>query len=392
MPKREDGVRLLALEPRLLLLFLAIGGPVFLVSALLILGWLRGEMNRTIGDDMLGGAAVHTARYLDTYLLNNLTNVSVIAATPSLRQAVETSNREYTGSAEVIRERLRRQDQEWVEKRGALVWALDIVVRDTSDFLREIATFNPAYDEILLTDRQGALVAATNLTTDYYQGDEEWWRSAFGDGEQGAFYMSGVIFDQSAGGHVLEMAVPVRDVAVPVGDVPSHEFPQVIGVLKVEVRATDLSSVISGVRPGETGHALLVDRRDGTVIIGSEAKDVMARKYPGFSRLEETMGGQERSFLTRDEEGTVWVAGFARMPEPSPSAYRDWVVLVQQEADEAHAAMRHATLYLLVFFVGIGGVILLMSLYLHWKLVRPIREIDLREEMERLGIAESEAR
>ena len=385
MSKSEDRTRLLALEPRLLLLFLAIGGPVFLVSAILILGWLRGEMSETIGEDMLGGAAAHTAQYLDTYLLNNLTNVSVIAAIPTLREAVEASNRKYTDSPEAIRERLMRQDREWVERRGALGWALDIVVTETSDLLREIAAFNPAYDEILLTDRQGALVAATNLSSDYYQADEQWWRNAYGDGEQGAFHMSSVIFDQSAGTHVLEMVVPVRDAS-------SGDASEVIGVLKVEVLATELSSVIGGVKQGQTGHALLVDRRDGTVIIGSEPKDVMARKYPGFARLEETMGVSQRWFMSRDETDTDWVAGFARMPEPSPSAYSDWVVLVQQEADEAQAPVRLATHYLLVFFIAVGGVILLMSLYLHWKLVRPIREIDLREEMERLKVAESTAR
>ena len=384
MAESKEGVRLLALEPRLVLLFLAIGGPVFLVSALLILGWLRGEMNRTIGEDMLGGAAMHTARYLDTYLLCNLTNVSVLASTRSLRQAAEASNRRYEGDAETIRDQLIRQDQEWVENRGAVSLALDIVGLETSRFLREIAAFNPAYQEILLTDRQGALVAATNITTDYYQADEGWWRDAFGDGELGAFYSSGVIFDQSTGGHVLELAVPVRDG-------PSREFPTVIGVLKVLVGATDLSSVIGDVRQGETGHALLLDRRTGTVIVGSEPQDVMVRKYPGFARLEETMGGDGRSFLARDEDGTVWVAGFARMQEPSPAAYRDWVIVVQQEANEAQAAMRTATEYLLLFFVGIGGIILLMSLYLHWKLVRPIREIDLREEMDRLGTAQSGA-
>ena len=211
MAEEKKTTRLIELEPRLVLLFLAIGGPFLLAGCLLILGWLRAELNQTLGEDMLGGAAADAARYLDTYLLNNLANVSLIASIPTLRAAANASNRRYVVDGERIRDQLLEIDGEWVRGRGAVPIALDIVGNDTSKFLREIATFNPSYQEILLTDRQGALAAATNITTDYYQADEPWWQQAFGDGEQGTSYSSGVIFDTSAGGHELEMAVPVLD-------------------------------------------------------------------------------------------------------------------------------------------------------------------------------------
>jgi hypothetical protein len=69
--------------------------------------------------------------------------------------------------------------------------------------------------------------------------------------------------------------------------------------------------------------------------------------------------------------------------------FGDWVVVVQQRYDEIHAATRRATTYLVAFFIGMVLLILLLSLYLHYRLVKPIREIDLREEMDRL--AESSA-
>jgi hypothetical protein len=383
MAQEKESVRRLEFEPRLVLLFLAIGGPFFLVGCLAILGWLRGEMNRTLGEDMLGGAAADTARYLDTYLLNNLTGVSVIGSTPALRRAAARSNSRYAGDPERIKDRLIRIDEDWVSNRGAVPLALEIVGQsDASEFLREIAAFHPAYKEILLTDRQGALVAATNITSDYYQADESWWRQAFGDGEQGSLYSSDVTFDTSVGGYVMEMGVPVRDQP---GD-ESH----VIGVLKVLIDAGDLFSVVSAVKRGDTGHALLVRSEDGTVIAGRDPDDVMLRQYPGLASLRDAVAEGQESFLSRDEEGRVWVASFARMPEPSPfQHYHDWVVVVQQEASEAQAPMAAATLYLVLFFVAIGLLVVIMSLYLHYKLVRPIREIDLREEMDRLTTAES---
>ena len=382
MAEKKKTTPLIQLEPRLVLLFLAIAGPFLLAGCLLILGWLRAELNRNLGEDMLGGAAADAARYLDTYLLNNLTNVSVIASTPTLRKAANASNRNYAVDAERIQDRLLEVDGDWVRGGGAVPIAFDIVGNDTSKFLREMAAFNPSYQEILLTDRQGALVAATNITTDYYQADEAWWQQAFGDGEEGTLYSSGVIFDVSAGGQVLEMAVPVREKRG--GD----EY-LVIGVLKTLMGASELFSVVSAVERGETGHALLVSAKDGTVIVGRKREDIMRRQYPGFASLQEALGEGLNSTMSLDSEGKVWVASFAKMPEPTPVAYSDWLVVVQQQAEEAQAPTTAATWYLVLFFIGLGVLTVLFSLYLHYKLVRPIREIDLREEMDR--IAESQA-
>ena len=71
------------------------------------------------------------------------------------------------------------------------------------------------------------------------------------------------------------------------------------------------------------------------------------------------------------------------MPEPSPSPELDWYVVVQQLLDEAHAPTNTATRYLLTFFRVMALVVVVFTLYLHLKLVRPIRQVDLREEMER---------
>ena len=98
----------------------------------------------------------------------------------------------------------------------------------------------------------------------------------------------------------------------------------------------------------------------------------------------------QRAFVSRQGD-ELWLSGFARLPQPVPAQFADWVVVVQQRHDEIHAATRRATIYLVLFFVGMVLVVLLFSLYLHYRLVKPIREIDLREEMDRLASAEGRA-
>lgn len=377
MSREEGAPHLFELEPRLLLLYLFIAGPIALVGSLFILGSLRSEFTTMIGDNQLAGAAADTARYLDSYLLHNMTNVSVLAATPSLLEAAETSNARYGTSSENTLNRLKGADEEWVETRGASQFAIDLVASETSRFLRNVQSLSPTYTEIMLTDGQGALVAATNITTDYYQGDEAWWQDAYGNGTTGTIYVSDVQYDQSAGDNAFEIAVPLRR---RIGD----DELAVVGVLKTVIRATDLASVIDAVHRGESGHAILV-RADGTVIVGSGPDDVLKRQYPGMPLLREAVAESRGSFSLQGEDGKIWLSGFSRLPEPTPSPNLDWYIVVQQHLDEATAPVRAGLTSVVIFFLALLASVFLFSVYLHYRLVRRIREVDLREELNRLG-------
>lgn len=377
MENKKEAVKLLELEPNLVLLFSAISIPVIILGALLILGMVRSEMTDLVGEQLLAGTAEDTARHLDSYLLNSFTTVSIVANSSDLHEPVRQSNRRYQGSPEAIQQRLEALDEEWTRSRGAVPLAVETVGAMPSEYLREVTGLHPGYKEMLVTDRFGALVAASEITTDYYQADEEWWRKAYGDGELGSLYIGPLTFDRSAGAYTLEVAVPLREA-------PNGGQTEVIGVLKALIGAEELLSVVGSVRRGESGHALLVSSRDGTVIAGSDPEDVMKRKYPAFAQLQETLRDGRRSFVGT-QDGELWLAGFSRMPQPSPAPYGDWVLVVQQRSDELHAATSRATTYLVLFFVGVVLLVLLFSLYLHYKLVKPIRDFDLREEMDRLA-------
>ncbi len=384
MEAKKERVKLFELEPNIVLLFSAIAIPVIILGALLILGTVRSEMNRLVGEDLLGGTAQDTARHLDTYLLNSFSTVSIVATSPSLRDAVRQSNRAYGEDSGANQRRLETIDKEWSRVRGAVPLAIDVVRGATSEYLRKVTALHPSYREMLLTDRFGALVAATNITSDYYQADEEWWRRAYAEGDRGSLYIGGVAFDASAGAYTIEVAVPLLEGA---GD----ETTEVAGVLKALIGAEELFSVIGSVKRGDSGHALLVSSEDGTIIAGRDAGEVMKRTYPALARLQENLALGRRSFVS-SQDGELWLSAYSRLPQPAPAPFGDWVVVVQQRHDEIHAATGRATRYLVAFFVGVVLLVLLFSLYLHYRLVKPIREIDLREEMERLATAESSAR
>ena len=106
----------------------------------------------------------------------------------------------------------------------------------------ELARFKerfPQHVEVFLTDRQGVNVASTNRTSDYYQGDEKWWQTAY---QQGV-YIGQPEYDESSHTVAINMASAVY----------AKNGKDVVGVLRTTVDFTTLSeSLVSG-RFGQTG-------------------------------------------------------------------------------------------------------------------------------------------
>ncbi|PCJ38656.1 MAG: hypothetical protein COA99_11525 [Moraxellaceae bacterium] len=68
----------------------------------------------------------------------------------------------------------------------------------------------PFYFELFLMDNQGANVAMTNKTSDYWQGDEAKFTESF-KGGVGAVHVGKVKFDDSAQAYLVQISVPVMD-------------------------------------------------------------------------------------------------------------------------------------------------------------------------------------
>lgn len=102
---------------------------------------------------------------------------------------------------------IRTRDEAWMAgKAPALISAA--TTGACADRLRELAGQSPIYDEVLLMDGQGALVCATNPTTDYWQGDEAKWTRTFNDGK-GAVFIDRPRLDESAGQRLAQISLPI---------------------------------------------------------------------------------------------------------------------------------------------------------------------------------------
>lgn len=88
---------------------------------------------------------------------------------------------------------------------------------------------HPLISELLITNADGQLIAATDKTSDFWQADEQWWQQAAALPDGGA-HLEGINFDQSAGVYSIDIAVPIR---------PEKE-PRPLGVIKGVLNASPL--------------------------------------------------------------------------------------------------------------------------------------------------------
>jgi len=80
-----------------------------------------------------------------------------------------------------------------------------------ADLLLRFQQLNPLFAEVMLTDRSGRLIAATNPTSDYWQADEAWWVNAAEGMDMEPGWSHSIIYDASAGVQAMDIAMPVRN-------------------------------------------------------------------------------------------------------------------------------------------------------------------------------------
>jgi hypothetical protein len=106
--------------------------------------------------------------------------------------------------------RIKEKDREWRSTPGIAGYMKEIMESGCGRHLRELQKSAPYFAEIFVMDNQGANVAMTDKTSDYWQGDEAKFKNAFNNG-RGAVFVDEVEFDESAQAYLSQVSVPVKD-------------------------------------------------------------------------------------------------------------------------------------------------------------------------------------
>lgn len=113
-------------------------------------------------------------------------------------------------------------DEKWKAFAGVADYMQAMMDSECGKHLRNVQSSAPYYAEIFVMDNQGAILAMTDKTSDYWQGDEAKFKKSY-TGGSGTVFVDEVKFDESAQASLVQVSVPVKD-----GD-------KVIGVITIGI-------------------------------------------------------------------------------------------------------------------------------------------------------------
>ena len=110
---------------------------------------------------------------------------------PVIVAAVKAEN-----AKEKTLDQIQAKDKEWLAHAGIADYMKSIMESEAGKHIRKIQQSQEYYAEIFIMDNQGANVAMTDKTSDYWQGDEAKFKKSF-NGGAGAIFVDDVEFDDS---------------------------------------------------------------------------------------------------------------------------------------------------------------------------------------------------
>lgn len=138
-------------------------------------------------------------------LQQKIRTVQTFALNPMIIEPVRAQNEQ-----KLTMEEIKSRDEAWVSSDRATPFKRSLENSKLGRFLKRNVEANPAFTEVFVTDNQGANVAVSPITSDYWQGDEEKWSNVFNDVDS-RLYIGPVEFDESTGSESVQLSVPIID-------------------------------------------------------------------------------------------------------------------------------------------------------------------------------------
>jgi hypothetical protein len=329
------------------------------------------QMRDTIGTHFRTIAGL-TASEISMFFNDRVVAVGTLASDPTIVEAVTEANRRYAGvTRESVEAHILKMEKEWNTP------AADGYVRQmlTSRAGRQLTGWRQTdrrFLRITLTDAQGAAIAATHKTMDYFQADEDFWQATFAEG-RGSIHLTDVLYDDVTKSYYVGLGVPVMEEG-------TNRF---IGAIDALIEVSMIFPLVHRIEVGDTMRAALV-KGDGTIIYTpgvSLAAQLKSEEYESVREVLATASGRQRGYLTtRLRSGEDVLVGYADPGLADSHPKLDWKLLVIQDSRHAFAATR-GVMRLMWFSVAVG-VTLLTLLAVFFSLHRRPDYTDIQMEEE----------
>jgi hypothetical protein len=133
------------------------------------------------------------------------TKLAKLGEDPVIVAAVKVENAKGKTLAQI-----KEMDKKWSATPGEADFMKALMESECGKHLRKMQESAPFYAEIFVMDNQGANVAMSTKTSDYWQGDEAKFKKSY-NGGTGSVFVDEAKFDNSSQAYLVQVSVPVKD-------------------------------------------------------------------------------------------------------------------------------------------------------------------------------------
>lgn len=298
--------------------------------------------------------AIVTAGDVSQFVNDRVLSAGTLAANPIITEACAGENERYAGmSPEAVQERMAKTEKIWNTPAGDAM-ARDILSSRASKVLNQYREIDKRFLRITLTGRQGAVIAATHKTLDFYQADEEFWQGVYSSG-RGAVSITDILYDEVTKSNYIGLGVPVM--------APGSNV--LVGVLDALIEVSSLFPIVHRAQMGPTGRILLL-KADGTVIQAPDTSLSMNVKSGEFAAIRDAGGLASinlRGHLATTVNSVPTMVAYASTGLQEHYPKLGWSIVVAQDSQEALAPTR-IVLRLMSFMALVGlAMVTLLTVY-----------------------------
>ena len=345
---------------------------VLSVGILAGINYRNGQVNLTAtAGEGLKSVANAQATAISDALVQEVEVLRSFNLSKIVQDRIDEANASYGPDHALILQQIQTLDQQWraadaANNSNAAV-VNPIINSEVASELREFRGTFPKHAEVFVTDHYGALVAATNRTSDYYQADEDWWQAAYNNGD-GAIYFGQPEFDESSNTFGIIIAVPIY----------SHGTNEVAGVVRTTLSIDSVLTILGAELLGGSGEADLY-LPGGQVLDPEFAQSLTDGDAEALARLDTLIS--DTTHLSFSYEGKRGIVSAAAVTTTNPEAMSaiqnlDWVLFVHQDEAALLAPIRQQTRVTLLIALAILAFSAFAAVILSQTLIGPIVRLN----------------
>ncbi|MGB9595279.1 MAG: response regulator [Candidatus Poribacteria bacterium] len=342
-----------------LIITLILTGVFPLLTAIFITHYIGiSQRKEIVGNtfQQLSEKACDSIRIMITEDIKSIKELSVLPIT------IKSLESEPLKSTKVDMSEIQKIEKQWgtlTEKDELLRKLLE---NELSMTLKAFKSVEGSFGEILVTEKTGKLISATNKTSDYWQADEDWWQETYNNGK-GKLFLSKFGYDESAKVFAMDLCVPV------------FHKDKIVGIMKGVLDVSHLFDAIENINIGEGGKvALLSDNGEMfasrymlSISNGTEKYLIPSQKL-----------GNSGWFVASDDGKSEMMVGFAKISIITPDIQikLPWSVIAYQPSKIAYAPVLKMIWFVTLPGIGLIAVFYLLGLYIAKKVfISPLNQL-----------------